>query len=282
MNKVFFALITAIVLVACNDDSKQQLQQLQTVMKQDSIMAGRTQQKDSEIVSYVKTLDEIQNNIDSIKAKEKIITASGNEPPHTIINDIKLLDSRIVMENRRIYQLEKKLKKEDKKDADLEKVIKHLTKELAEKDVQIADLQTKLAESNTSLKNITSQFNDSIAVIHKQREEISAMRSLVNTVYYTSGTFQELKKQGVITKEGSIAGIGGAAKLTANVNESVFAKSDMNGLKFIPLRRKFRKMVTNHPTDSYKISGLGLLDTVYINDPVSFWYKSKYLVIEVK
>lgn len=281
MKKLCFILVIALFFVACSDNSKQQLQLIAS-NKQDSILTRETQQKDSAIVSYVKTLDEIQSNIDSIKAKEKIVSASGNEPPHNIMNDIKSLDAKIVWENRKIYLLEKKLKKENKKDADLEKVIKHLTRELTEKDAQIADLQDRLAKSDASFKTLSAQFDDSIAVIHKQREEISAMKMAVNTVYYTLGTYQDLKKHGVISKEGSIIGIGGAAELKADFSNSSFVKGDMTKLTSIPMSYKFVKLITRHPSGAYKVSGQGHLDTLYITDPASFWSESKYLVIEVK
>jgi chromosome segregation ATPase len=269
----------AIVLAACTDNSKQ-VQELQTLHIQDSLLTRQAQGKDSAITSYVKTLDEIQNNIDSIKSKEKILTLSGKtgEQPHSIVDEIKTLDQRIVWENRRIYQLERKLKKEDKKDYDLQKVIKHLTAELAEKDAQIADLQTKLAQTNASLKTVTQQFDDSITVIHKQREEIDAMRSTINTVYYTIGTEKQLKEENIVTKEGKVIGLGGATELQAGANNDHFTQVDMTKLNAIPLKGKFEKLVTIHPESSYNVSG----DTLHIIDAANFWNHSKYLVIIVK
>jgi len=268
MNKLMYIPLAAIIITACTDNSKQ-VQQLQALHVQDSLLTRQTQQKDSAITNYVKTLDELQNNIDSIKSKEKIVSMSdGGEPPHNLVADIKALDSRIVRENRRIYQLERKLRKEDKKDLDLENVVKHLTKELAEKD--------------SSLKTITEQFNDSIAVIHKQREEINAMRTMVNTVYYTIGTSKELKKQGIISKEGSIIGIGGATELKSDIDNSKFTQGDMTKLHVIPINGKFSRLITNHPAGSYKISGNKNSDTLNITDLSAFWGESKYLVIVVK
>lgn len=277
MNKLMYIPAFALIITACSDNSKQ-VQQLQALHTQDSLLTRQGQQKDSAIVSYVKTLDEIQNNIDSIKAKEKIITISGNEPPHNVISDIKALDERIVRENRRIYLLERKLKKEDKKDYDLQRVIKHLTAELSEKDAQIADLQSKLAQSDASLKTVTEQFNDSIAVIHKQREEIDAMRSVVNTVYYSIGTKKELKKEGLIDKEGKVIGLGGATELKAGFDTNHFTRGDLTKLHAIALTGKFDKLITLHPPGSYNISG----DSLQITNPTAFWSESKYLVIVLK
>lgn len=277
MNKLIYIPVFALIMTACSDNSKQ-VQQLQALHIQDSLLTRQTQQKDSAIENYVKTLDEIQNNIDSIKSKEKILSVGNGEKPANIVSEIRNLDERIVRENRRIYHLEWRLRKEDRKDYGLERVIKHLTKELAEKDAQIADLQTKLATSNSSLKMITEQFNDSITVIHQQREEISAMRSVVNTVYYYLGTEKKLKKEGIITKEGRVIGLGGATELKSGFNSSLFTEGDMTKLTAIPLNGKFGKLVTNHPSGSYKISG----DTLHITDPTSFWSESKYLVVQIK
>lgn len=279
MNRLMYIPAFAIIIAACTDNSKQ-VQQLQALHVQDSLLTRQAQQKDSAITSYVKTLDEIQNNIDSIKSKEKIITLAGKngEPPHSVIDDIKALDARVVRENRKIYMLERKLKKEDKKDYDLQKMIKHLTAELAEKDAQIADLQTKLAQSNASLKTVTQQFDDSIMVIHKQREEIDAMRSVINTVYYAIGTEKELKKEGLITKEGKVIGLGGATELKSDLNIEHFTQADMTKLNAIPINGKLEKLLTNHPASSYNITG----DTLHITNPASFWNQSKYLVIVIK
>lgn len=278
MNKLIYIAGFSTLLVACTDNSKQ-VQQLQALHAQDSLLTAQAQQKDSAIVSYVKTLDEIQNNIDSIKAKEKILTVSGSkEPPQDIVSEIRALDEKVVKENRRVYLLERRLRKADKKDYDLQKVISHLTKELAEKDAQIADLQAKLSQSDASIKMLTQQFNDSIAVIHKQREEIDAMRSVVNTVYYSIGTEKELKKEGLITKEGKIIGLGGATELKPGFNTDHFTQADMTKLTAIALGGKLEKIISNHPADSYNVSG----DTLKITNPTSFWSESKYLVIVVK
>ena len=117
MNKLVYIPIAAIFMTACTDNtSKLQVQNLQATSIRDSLLAQQVQHKDSAIVSYVKTLDEIQSSIDSIKAKEGILSVSGSEPPQRIVDEIKSLDARIVSGNRKIYRLEKQLKKEDKND----------------------------------------------------------------------------------------------------------------------------------------------------------------------
>jgi len=88
MNTLKYILLASVFFTACSDNSKQ-MQQILALSAQDSIMVQLAKQKDSAIVSYVKTLDEIQNNIDSIKVKEKILSIPGNEPPKSIIEEHK-------------------------------------------------------------------------------------------------------------------------------------------------------------------------------------------------
>ncbi len=129
---------------------------------------------------------------------------------------------------------------------------------------------------------VVTQLKDSIIVINHQRSEISAMRNEINTVYYAIGTMKELKSNGIITKEGGFIGIGRTANVKQDFNVSYFTEANLTQLKAIPLNAKFAKLLTSHPSDSYKISGNKKVDSLYINNASSFWSESKYLVIIVK
>src|SRR6185312_9368857 len=247
-------------------------------------LAAQSQKKDSAISSYITAFNDIQDNLDSIKAKEKIVSAkTPGEPLSTnAVADIKALDKLIIKNKREINRLEARLKKMNTKDAGLEKMVAKLTKEVTEKDAEIAELQAKLAAANASLATLTQQFNDSVTVINKQRAEINAMRIEVNTVYYAVGTTKELKEKGLIDKKGGVLGIGRTAELNPEVSTSSFTKGDMVTLHTIPLNGSFLKLITNHPASSYKITGSGKSDTLQITDAPSFWSESKYLVITIK
>jgi len=281
MKKFGFAFIASVMLAACNN-SKQE-QQYKALAARDSVLMTQAQQKDSTINSYIHSLNEIQDNLDSIKVKEKILSIkSEGAPANQAVADIKALDRLIVRNNRRIYWLERRLRTTGKKDANLEKLVANLTKELAEKDAEIVDLENGLAKANDSIKLVVGQLSDSIAVINSQRGEINAMRSEINTVYYAIGSKKELKSKGVISKTGGFIGLGRTAELKQDFNVSYFTKADLNDLHALALNARFVKLITNHPRDSYKISGNKKVDSLYITDPVAFWSKSKYLVIMVK
>ena len=71
--------------------------------------------------------------------------------------------------------------------------------------------------------------------------------------------------------------------MQANFNKNYFTKIDIRVDKEVKLYSKYAKILTIHPSDSYKlaqdVSGQYVLR---INNPDLFWSTSKYLVILVK
>lgn len=275
-----YLVASLVVIAACNNST--QVANEKALAAKDSTLLAESQKKDSVISVYVDAMNQIQDNLDSIKSKEKILTVNQSGEPlgKGVVSDVKSLDRLILKNNRKIYHLELKLRKMDKKDAGLEKMLAHLTKELAEKNTEIAVLQEKLSSANESLRSLTVQFNDSVMVINRQRSEINAMRTEVNTVYYAFGTVKELQNKRLIDKKGGLLGIGRTAELNPEASNSKFIKADMTTLHAIVLDGKFGKLVTAHPANSYRVSANA--DTLVITDPASFWSENKYLVISVK
>lgn len=275
----------ALLLVIASCNNSEQESKLKSEINRDSILIAESSKKDSVVNSYINAINEIQDNLDSIKSKERIIsikTAGGEPLGMAAISDIRSLDRLIIKNNHEIYRLESRLKKMDKKNASLESMVAHLTKELAEKDAEIVALQAKLTEANNSLATLTRQFNDSVAIINRQRAEINAMKTEVNTVYYTVGTMKKLKDKGLIDRKGGLFGIGRTAEINPEVSSSKFTMGNMATLNSIALNGKFSRLITVHPGDSYKIIGTGNSDTLLITNTPSFWSQSKYLVISIK
>jgi hypothetical protein len=230
-------------------------------------------------------MNDKQSNLDENKAREKILTVHGqNEENSTgsAIEDIKAIDNLIIKSNREIAALHLKIKKMNTKDAEMEAMVERMTNQIAEKDTEIAVLQSSLANVNNSYSEITRQFNDSIAVLQNQNARVYTLVNTMNTVYYAIGTEKELKANKVITKSGGFIGIGKNTELTPDNNTSYFTKTDLTKLNVIPLNAKFKKILTTHPAESYKITGDKKADSLVITDQSAFWSENKYLVIAVK
>jgi len=281
MKAITYISLAILIFEGCNT---KQDQQIKSLSMQDSVLMRSTVMKDSTITAYVKTINDVQDNLDSIKAAEKILSVNsfGSENKRSIVGDIRIINIQLLKYHREIYSLEKKLKLMDSKNKEIQKLEIHLANELAEKDSAIAALQGKLAKMNDSLVTVIEQFNDSMKVINSQNGLIADLTTQINTVYYAVGTTKEFKKNNVITKDGGFIGIGRTSEMKKNFNTEYFAKEDMTKLTIIPLMGKFDKILTNHPGNSYTVTNNHKSDSLVIKSPALFWSISKYLVVVIK
>jgi chromosome segregation ATPase len=283
--KRYLVILLALPLFFACHNSKDQAE-IKDLNGKDSALTVKTNTQDSTIMAYIKSFNDIEDNLDTIKTKAKILTINNGGDAENrqaeIVANIRSIGDLMLKNKKEIAMLEGRLKKSNGQNAELQKMIAHLTEELNEKDAQIASLQSQLAESNGALKDMITKFNDSMQVVAKQKEQITQISNDMNTVYYAVGTMKELKKKGVVSKEGSIVGIGGTAELKQNFDVSYFTKADARNLQGIALYSKFDKVVTNHPSSSYRITGTSKSDSLVITDAKSFWGQSKYLVVIVK
>jgi predicted nucleic acid-binding Zn-ribbon protein len=283
---IFALFCSSIILLSCNNNQKE-VEKLKSVVAQDSVALEKAQSKDTVIANYINTMGEIQDHLDSLKVKQKLLSEDLSEnrsdKRKAILNDIKAIDDALIEDNRKIYKLEVQLKKLQSKNAGMNKMINRLTAEIAQKNSEIADLQTRLSLTNDSFRTMSHRFNDSINKITRQRSELNALTVAYNTVYYLTGTKKELKDKGAVTKTGGVLGIGRTSELSDNARDSIFIKSDQTKLNTISLNGRFSKLVTTHPAGSYSITKVDKKTDVFnITNPTSFWSQSKYLVIEVK
>ena len=270
---VLLALITT--LFSCkNEEYENRISELQ----QDSLTAfNELGGKEDEILEFIASLNDIEDNLSQIKEREKIITTrfnKGNEITPTmkdqIIEDITLIDNLLQDNKQKMASLYSKLKKSNLKVAELEKMIERLANQVQEKDAQIADLQIRLAQANEQIKVLFDEYNNRL-------EELSNKEDELNTAFYCFGTSKELLEQGVITKEGGFIGIRKSKKLADDFNKKYFTKIDISLVNQIDIVSKKASIVTTHPTSSYELSP----DKLVIKDTKEFWAASKYLVIIV-
>lgn len=277
-----FILVGVFAIVACNNTTTEQVEKIKSLAKQDSLKAAQANYKDSLITAYLGDLNDIQDNLDQIKEREKIITMKpaemNSDDKQAVVAEIKELDNWIVDNDKKINGLQERLKNMDTKNTKLEKLVAHLTQQTAQQDEEIAGLQAKLSKADDSIRLFTTRLNDSIIVIRKQRMDIAEL----NTVYYVSGTMKELREKNIINKDGGLIGLGRVAELNPAVNNALFTKANLTSLIGMSLHGKFRRLITTHPDKSYKVIRTGKTDSIAINMPSTFWSESKYLVIAIK
>jgi myosin heavy subunit len=287
MKKYLIVLLIIPFLISCN---KQKIKQLE--LKSDSL-SQQANLKDESINEFIKAFNDIQDNLDSIKRKEMIITEQTElktelqkKAKDQINEDVNTIYQLLIDTRSKLDDVRKKLGKSNFKVEELEKMVNHLTKQLEEKDMEIAQLKSELEKMNIEITALTKdvgslkQLNqEKEGVIKEQEGVIDEKTTELNTAYYAVGTKKELKDNNIITAEGGFIGIGKNKKLKQDFNEDFFKKIDIRQTTQIPIPGKKPKVVTNHPSESYKINGEGENAVLEITNANAFWKSSKYLVV---
>ncbi len=290
MKKLVALMLIVLFFAGCNQDEIKRLHQ-----KNDSI-AAVVAKKDASLNEFLSAFNEIQANLDSIKAKEKLIngqTANGEklgiDAKNRIKNDIESIYQLLIDNKAKLANMRKRLGNTTWQIKQLGKMIDRLNAQLEAKNVEIDSLRSDLEKMHIQVEDL----NANIAQLEeaklrtenalKEKEENLEKEILAkNEVWYTLGTKKELLTANVIKKEGGFIGIGSVAKLKSNFDKSIFTKADKRMLKTIPVPGKKVYIITDHPEDSYTFVGEGDDRKLEIVDAGKFWSISKYLVIQIK
>ena len=288
MKRLVF-ILSVLVLVSCGH--KKEIARMQT--KQDSI-AQLGVQKDNKILEYIAAMNDIQSNLDSIKAIEKIVSVQAApgmelkaEAKSRIIEDIAQINNLLQKNKELVKTLQNKLRNSNMRVAELEKMIENLNKQVGEKDAEIASLKQELenlhvnvADLNQKIETITKE---SAQTIQEKDQAIEAQTNELNTAFYAFGTKKELETKNVIEKEGGVLGMGKTLKLKKDFNREYFMKIDIRQFTQVQLNTKKAKLVTYHPDGSYHFTGTEKkVESLVIDKPEDFWKASKYLLIVVE
>ena len=258
-----------------SDDSENSIKD--SIENVSSNLNGKLNEKDAAIQELVSSFNEIQENLNTIKEKEKIIskvTSDGEvkSKEDQIKEDIQSIYDLMAKNKNRIGSLSKKLKNSKLKIEGLEKMIENMQATLNLKDSEIEELKTKIEGLNVELSNLTTNYK---AVENESNQKTE----IINTAFYAIGTSKELKENNVITKEGGIIGLGKTTKLSSDFNKEYFTKINIEKTTSINLGAKKIKMLTTHPSSSYKLIGEKPIEKLEITNTKEFWSASKYLVI---
>lgn len=292
MKKYLVILLLVSFLFSCGETEKEK-QQKATI---DSLV--KVSGEDRKVIDdYVNTIAAIKENLALIKEKENIIssTTSGDgeleESDLTKINgDINAIYTLLVDNRKKLNYLKTRMSKSGNKVSKLKKMVDQLSVEVEEKGQAIATLKKQLQERNIDIKKLDEKVNDMSMSINElesqnklKKDSLEKQDKKLHTAYWVVGTKRELKKKGVITKEGGFIGIGGQHKINEVASE--FTKVDFRNLDEVSLKSS-RKilMLSNHPKSSYEIvkNEKKRYDKIVIKDKDEFWKMSKYLVVVIK
>ena len=280
---VFALLVAALPLLttSCgNGNEKEENPLADSLAGLNSELKGDLTEKEAALQEFVTSFNEIQANLNEIKEKEKILstsTASGDvkSKETQIQEDIQAIYDLMGKNKNKMASLNKKLKNANTKISGFEQMIANLEAQLNDKDVEITSLKNQIEQLNIELSNLNLNYEE-IA------QESDVKTEKLNTVYYAIGTSKELKEKGVITKEGGFIGMGKTTQLKNDFNKEYFTKADASVTSSITIGAKKVKIVTTHPSSSYKLVGEKPIEKLEITNSEDFWGTSKYLVIIIE
>ena len=292
MKNLFFTIVVLSTLFfSCkNDEGPQKNREADSLALINNSLYKQLASQDSTNKLFIGAFNEIQDNLDSIKMKEKMIVESSRSEDienkkEQIKSSIQSIYEYMARNRGALASLNAKLKRAQANQmhphsfiTEMQSVIDRLTAQLDSKDKELADLRAQLEKMKIDFDALTNNF--------KAKEEESNQKTAeLNTAYYIKGTAKELKEKGIIAKEGGFIGIGKSVKLNNGLQKSQFTKVDILELTSIPLKCKKAKVISTHPEVSYKIVGDEKgksVDKLEITNPKEFWSESKFLVIEIK
>jgi hypothetical protein len=285
--KLFLTLIIAALLgvSSCGEKQKKEVERLSQI--NDSLKSVVIE-KDTFSLTYVRAFNEIQDNLDSIKQMERMISESsaGNvESRRNMADDINRdIDAiyQLLLKNRQIVDnLRRQISDSGKSNKELEKMIARLSYQIESKDIEISllreDLENKqieIADLERNLAKVERQSRDQAAKLKAKTDEM-------NQAWYVIGNKKFLEENGIVMKTGGFIGIGASRKVADEFDKSLFTQIDLREVDALPVFSKKAELLTIHPAASYELMGYKFVDSLLIRHPDDFWSASKFLVVVI-
>ena len=283
-----FLLITA-GIVAYTLYNRERAEQLALMESQRLSFEDMLIARDSTINEWMLTLDQIEENLETILQKENLISVQSTDAEFTpdrkvqILDDIKQINTLLDLNKKKIAALNAELKKSGGAIKGFQERISELEMSIKQRESEITDLKMALVNKNFEIEQLNTRMTDLQITIAHQDEEISNQIDEMNTAYLAYGTYKDLKEKGIISKEGGFLGLGKKESLVEDFADSLFSQVDITDLRSIPVNSKDARLITEHPTNSYELihEEEDKIAYIEIKDPDIFWKISKYAVVEI-
>jgi hypothetical protein len=288
MKKLLAALLFPALLIGCDSSERERLE------AEVQRLQGESSQKDADIDGLISSLTNIQDNLDSIKTLEGIVTAKTigeggyKSAEEDILDDMRSIYDKMRKNREQIGALEKQLKNSSIGSEKLQQLITKLKADLAEKDTEIAVLRDKLAKADIHIDALMADI-DQLALEGERKDEvlrdkemvISSKEQKLQTAYWIKGTKKELMDRNIIDRQGAFLGMGGTRKVADDVPHGDLQLINIYDDTEFTIGAKKADIVSSHPSGSYEVIGDRSAERLVVKDPDAFWRNSKVLVIVV-
>ena len=293
--------LVSLLAFGCNQKEIERLE------KQNRELAESNHAQDSLLNDFMGAFNNFEENLQLVKEKENLIAEGSSDPElrvdgkEKIIQDIQMINDLLDQNRQIIADLNDKLARAEGKTGEFRRMVASLKRQLEEKDGEVTGLKEELVAMNFTVESLNGKIDtlsyanaqlaqvtesqtwriaEQDSLIGEQTSTIDDQTTELNTAYYITGTYKELKRHNILTKSGGFIGIGGSKTLIPDFDQSMFTKIDITEIQSIPVDTKKAEIVSVHPSDSYVFNQESkTIESLEITDPDRFWKSSKYLVL---
>ncbi|MBA3680285.1 MAG: hypothetical protein H0W73_03720 [Bacteroidetes bacterium] len=282
-NYILIAATALLSVTACSPEGET-AEQKRAREVQDSLVA-LINDKETSVNDFIAAFDEVERNLDSVSVHQNVILMHSDgdmklNQKVRINREIEAINDLMDANRKKLADLSKKLKRSNNKNAQLEKTIATLINQLAQKDSELASLNQRLTELDAQVAQLKTSVDTLSSQGVSKTQIINERTSALHTAYYRVGDSKELRKAKLIERKGGVLGLGKTSQLNRDLDKSKFTQIDYTQTTTIPINSKDFKMITPHPSDSYKLDKTDkMVNCILIINPEKFWSESKYLVV---
>jgi chromosome segregation ATPase len=156
---------SSLFTISCGGSEKEANPLADSLANVNGELSGQLSEKEIALQEFVNSFNEIQENLNAIKEKEKIVTSQSQSgdvksKEESIKEDIQAIYDLLAKNKNRISSLTKKLKDSKSKITGLEQMIATLQAQIDAKDGEISDLKSQLEAKNIELSNIVMNLEN--------------------------------------------------------------------------------------------------------------------------
>ena len=279
--------LIALVVMGCTakNENAALRAELAALAEENELLAAGDIVMELTIEAYQAQLLEIDENLAAIDEKHGVVKGQIDSDAETVEEDIQLhmehIHGTMTNTKHKVAKMQEnidELYQDEESDYEvilaLEIELDQAAVEIIARDVVIEVLNDAVIEEEIIIDELSEAYVEQ-AVLSE------LLYGALNTAYVVVGTKKELKENGIIDSEGGFLGLGRVKSLAADADDDWFIPIPISETEEIDLACKKAKLLTTHPESSYSLTGDQTIESLVIKDPIAFWDKSDFLIIEI-
>ena len=280
--------LSAVLVIGCsNKEKEEELQrQLSLAQHEQATLQGDLSERDAYFEDVMKAVNEAYINLERARAKEaQVMKQEGVEGPvhfsstetrQRLLQSISDIGDALQANRKTIANLQARGKKDHAQLASLNTLIENMKKSLEDREQSIALLETRV-------KGLEGEVEEKTQAIAVKDMTIDQQQRKINTAYYIVGTRDELKKKGIITKEGGFLWglLGSTTIVSPQFDPTSFTAIDKTKENTIHVGGEIDEILPRRSEDTFAMAQPdGNSSDLTIVSPDRFW-QDNFLVIVI-